>query len=111
VTELLRREVSELLRRELNVEEVGLLSVNEVKVAPDLKSATVFVGFVGNRQQRSAAPEKLAQRSKHIQMMLGSQLSMKWTPVLNFLLDEPVEKGNRVIAILEGLEKGQTPGA
>jgi hypothetical protein len=42
VTELLKREVSELLRRELNVQEVGLLSVNEVKVAPDLKTATVF---------------------------------------------------------------------
>lgn len=64
VTELLRREVSELLRRELNVEEVGLLSINEVKVAPDLKTATVFVGFVGNRQQRAAAPEKLATQRK-----------------------------------------------
>ena len=90
MTELLRREVSELLRRELNVEEVGLLSINEVKVAPDLKTATVFVGFVGNRQQRAAAPEKLAKRAKHIQMMLGSQLSMKcprrwrisWPPLM-----------------------------
>jgi ribosome-binding factor A len=111
VTELLKREVSELLRRELNVEEVGLLSVNEVKVSPDLKTATVFVGFVGNRHQRSAAPDKLAQRAKHIQMLLGSQLSMKWTPVLNFLLDESVEKGNRVLAILESLDQGQKPGA
>ena len=111
VTELLKRDVSELLRRELNVQEVGLLSVNEVKVAPDLKTATVFVGFVGNRQQRSAASDKLGQRAKHIQMMLGSQLSMKWTPVLNFLLDESVEKGNRVLAILESLDQGQKPGA
>ncbi|MFM8879984.1 MAG: 30S ribosome-binding factor RbfA [Verrucomicrobiota bacterium] len=111
VAELLKREVSELLRRELSVEQVGLLSVNEVKVSPDLKSATVFIGFVGNRQQRSAAPELLAQRAKRIQMMLGSQLSMKWTPVLNFLLDESVEKGNRVLAILESLEKGTPPGS
>jgi len=109
VAELLKREFSELLRRELSVEQVGLLSVNEVKVSPDLKSATVFIGFVGNRQQRSAAPELLAQRSKRIQMMLGSQLSMTWTPVLTFLLDESVEKGNRVLAILESLEKGTRP--
>lgn len=93
VTELLKREVSELLRRELNVQEVGLLSVNEVKVAPDLKTATVFVGFVGNRQQRSAASDKLGQRAKHIQMMLGSQLSMKWTPVLNFCSMSPSRRG------------------
>lgn len=111
VAELLKREVSELLRRELNVEDVGLLSVNEVKVSPDLKTATVFVGFVGNRQQRSAAPEKLAQHTKRIQLMLGAQLRTKWTPVLTFLLDESVEKGNRVLAILESLEKGRPPGA
>jgi ribosome-binding factor A len=36
---------------------------------------------------------------------------MKWTPVLNFLLDESVEKGNRVIAILESIEKGNSPSA
>lgn len=111
VAELLKREVSELLRRELNVEDVGLLSVNEVKVAPDLKTATVFVGFVGNRRQRAAAPEMLAQHTKRIQMMLGAQLRTKWTPVLTFLLDESVEKGNRVLAILESLEKGRPPGA
>jgi ribosome-binding factor A len=111
VSELLKREVSELLRREISVEEAGLLSVNEVKVSPDLKTATVFVGFVGSRQQRAAAPELLAQRTGRIQMMLGSQLSTKWTPVLTFLLDESVEKGNRVLAILESLEPRRTPGA
>jgi ribosome-binding factor A len=105
VSELLKREVSELLRRELGVEEVGLLTVNEVKVAPDLKTATVFVGHVGARHQREALPERLARSSPRIQSMLGAHLSTKWTPVLTFLLDESVEKGNRVLAILEELEK------
>ncbi len=108
VAELLKREISELIRRELSVEEVGLLTVNEVKVAPDIKSATVYVGFVGTKHQRTAAPVKLEQRAKHIQSMLGSHLSMKWTPVLTFLLDESVEQGNRVLAILDELER-ETP--
>lgn len=111
VAELLKREISELIRRELSVEEVGLLTVNEVKVAPDIKSATVYVGFVGTRNQRSAAPAKLEQHSGRIQSMLGSHLSMKWTPVLTFLLDESVEQGNRVLAILDELDRGSKPKA
>jgi ribosome-binding factor A len=111
VGELLKREVSELIRRELSVEEVGLLTINEVKLAPDLKTATVFVGFVGNRSQRAAAPEKLQARAGRIQAMLGAALRMKWTPVLTFLLDDSVEKGNRVIAILEELDRKSKPAA
>ena len=40
VSELVRRELSEILRRDLSVEEVGLLTVNDVVVAPDLRTAT-----------------------------------------------------------------------
>ena len=47
VSELIKRELAELIRRELSVEKIGLLNINEVKVAPDLKNALVFVGHVG----------------------------------------------------------------
>ncbi|MFM7101892.1 MAG: 30S ribosome-binding factor RbfA [Verrucomicrobiota bacterium] len=111
VQEQLRRELSDILRREFSVEEVGLLNVNEVKVAPDLKSATVFLGFVGTAAQRRAVPEKLESRSGRLQLALGSVLRMKWTPVLRFLLDDSVEKANRVLAILDELERSPTPAA
>ena len=109
VTELLKREVSELIRQELNVEEVGLLTVNEVKLSPDLKSATVYVGFVGTVSQKKKAPAILNERSKRIQLQLGSTLRLKWTPVLHFFLDDSVEKANRVLSILEDLEKSAPP--
>ncbi len=104
VSELLKREVSELLRKEFSVEECGLLTINEVKVAPDLKTASVYVSFVGTKSQRSIAQAKLTQRAKFIQSMLGAQLTMKWTPVLTLFLDDSIEKGNRVLAILEQLD-------
>jgi ribosome-binding factor A len=47
VRELLKREVGEAIRREIPMNEAGLLTVNEVGVASDLRSATVFVGVIG----------------------------------------------------------------
>lgn len=109
VAELVRRELSEIIRRDLAVDEVGLLTVNDVVVAPDLRTATAFVGFVGTRSQRAAAPERLEARSARIQQLLGSGLRLKWTPVVRFVLDDSIERGNRVLAILDEIEAKPVP--
>ncbi|MSU34494.1 MAG: 30S ribosome-binding factor RbfA [Pedosphaera sp.] len=105
VAKLLKREVGEILRRELALDEVGLLTVNQVGVASDLKSATVFLGFVGTRPQRAAAPEKLEARAARIRMMLGSAIRLKFTPVLKFVLDDSIQEASRVLQILDEIER------
>jgi ribosome-binding factor A len=109
VKELLKHEVAECIRRELSIEEVGLLTVNDVGVSGDLRSATVFLGFVGTADQRKRAPVKLAERAKLIQMMVGGAVRLKFTPELRFLIDDSIQEGNRVLAILAELEKSAPP--
>ena len=55
VRELLKRQIGEVIRREFPVEEVGVITVNEVGVSNDLHSAMVFVGIVGSETQRKKA--------------------------------------------------------
>jgi hypothetical protein len=38
VRELLKREIGEVIRRELPVSEAGLINVNDLQVAPNLKT-------------------------------------------------------------------------
>ena len=47
VRELLKQEIGEAIRREFHVTEAGLISVNDVDVAGDLKSAVVFISILG----------------------------------------------------------------
>lgn len=105
VSELIKRELAEVVRRELAVEKVGLLNLNEVKVAPDLKSALVFVGHVGTRNQRAQAVSSLATHAKRLNQQLGSALRLKWTPTLQFRLDDSVIEANRVLGILAELDQ------
>ncbi len=107
VSELIKRELAELMRRELSVEKVGLLNINEVKVAPDLKNALVFVGHVGTRNQRLQATAVLETNSKRLNLQLGAVLRLKWTPILQFRLDDSVTEANRVLAILEELDQSR----
>jgi ribosome-binding factor A len=108
VKELLRHEIAEILRREFSIEEVGLLTVNDVGVARDLRSAIVFLGFVGTPAQRKQAPLKLAERAKLIQSMVGGSVRLKFTPELRFQLDDSIAEGSRIISLLDELER-QTP--
>jgi len=109
VRELLKRELGEILRREFPISDHGLLSVNEVEVTGDLQNATVFVGVVGSNEQRKRATEMLQKERKRIQGLVGQAVVLKYTPVLRIVIDDSIERGNRVLGILEEIEKTLPP--
>ena len=111
VRELLKREIGEIIRRELPVNEAGLISVNDVEVAANLKNATVFIGILGGKAQKEKGMELLEKKRVRIQGMIARGVVLKYTPRLRFVLDESVERGNRVLKIIEELEKLEPPPA
>ena len=105
VRELLKQEIAEILRQELSIEEVGLLTVNAVGVGRDLRSAIVFLGFVGTPAQRKRATVVLSENAGLIRGRVGSNVRLKFTPDLRFQIDDSIEQGNRVLALLDELER------
>jgi ribosome-binding factor A len=105
VNEMLKRELGEVIRRELPIAEAGVITVNQVSTAPDLHTATVFIGFIGTAEQRKRGIELLGIEKKRIQMMVGSSIRLKYTPQLRFIFDESVEKGHRVLEIIDELDR------
>lgn len=108
VRELLKREIGEVIRRQLPVDEVGLINVNDVDVAPNLHNATVYIGVLGGEAQKKRAMEALEGSRKRIQGYLGKAVVLKYTPQLRFVLDESVERGNRILRILDEVEKSSS---
>src|ERR1700709_536323 len=88
VRELLKRELGEIIRREIPVGDAGLITVNEVNVSADLHSATVYVGVLGSAEQQKKAMGALSKHRKHIQGQMGKAVVLKYTPQLRFLVDE-----------------------
>jgi ribosome-binding factor A len=109
VGELLKREIGEALRREMPVAEAGLVSVNEVQVAGDLKSARVFVSFLGSSEQQRTGLRRLHEISPRVQDLVAKSVVLKYTPRLSFIVDDSIARGNRVLQILDELEKQAGP--
>jgi ribosome-binding factor A len=105
VRELLKREIGEAIRREFNVNEAGLISVNDVDVAGDLKSATVFISIFGKPEQQKRGIQLLADHRIRIQGLVAKSVVLKYTPTLKFIFDDSIVRGNRVLQIMEELEK------
>ena len=105
VRELLKREIGEAIRREFHVNEVGLISVNDVDVAGDLKSAVVFISILGNADQQKRGIQVLNEHRIRIQGLVGKSVVLKYTPTLKFVFDDSIVRGNRVLQIIEELEK------
>ncbi|MGB7749257.1 MAG: 30S ribosome-binding factor RbfA [Verrucomicrobiia bacterium] len=105
VRELLKREIGEAIRREFHVSEAGLITVNDVDLAGDLKSATVFISILGNPDQQKRGFQLLNEHRIRLQGFIGKAVVLKYTPKLRFAFDDSIVRGNRVLQIIEELEK------
>jgi ribosome-binding factor A len=105
VRELLKRQIGEAIRREFQVSEAGLITVNDVDVAGDLHSAVVFISILGNPDQQKRGFALLERHRKRIQGLVGRAVVLKYTPTLRFLMDDSIARGNRVLSIIDELDK------
>ena len=105
VRELLRRAIGEAIRREFHVSDVGLITVNDIDLGGDLKSAVVFVTILGNADQQKRGLHVLEENRIRIQALVANSVVLKYTPTLKFVVDDSIMRGNRVLQILDELEK------
>jgi ribosome-binding factor A len=105
VRELLKREIGEAVRREFHVSDAGLITVNDVDVAGDLKSAVVFVSILGSADQQKRGFQLLTEHRVRIQSLVARSIILKYTPALKFVFDDSIVRGNKVLQIIEELEK------
>ncbi len=102
VNELLKRELSGIIAREISFAGT-LVTINHVDVSADLKNAHVFVSVLGPDLGESVI-SKLASHRATLQAELARHVTMKYTPHLIFHLDDSIERGARVIEILQEIE-------
>jgi len=105
VRELLWREIGEVIRREMPVERVGLITVNDVDLTGDLRQATVFVGILGTPEQQQTGLSLLQRNRRRLQALVAKSVVLKYTPHLRFLLDNSVARGTRILQIIDELDQ------
>jgi ribosome-binding factor A len=99
LNEQLRREISDILRRDVRDPRIGIPTVTRVEVTPDLWMARVFVRAAGNAEERAAALEGLDGAAAFIRRELRG-LKVRRVPELRFEIDQTLEHASRIEELL-----------
>lgn len=96
-----------LMRRE--VKDPGIpemITITAVEVSADLRHAEVFYSLMGDAREAEQCQQALARASGFIRRRLGRALRIKRVPELTFRFDRSIERGVRLVKILDALQPG-----
>jgi len=106
VGEVIRHAIAEILQRgdvHDPVLEANVITVPEVRVAPDLKCATVYVMPLGgkNLEEVVAAFDR---NKSYLRGEVARRVNLRSAPDLRFRVDSTFEEGERIDAVLRSPE-------
>ena len=96
---MIRDALVEVLRHDLKSAPLGLVSITDVDVSPDLHFARVFIsGFEEKETQQKV--RELQDAKSRIRGFLGKRIHLRYTPELDFKYDETTMRASRIEALL-----------
>ena len=100
LAELIREEVIQIVGYELDDPRVASVTVTDVRVAENLRDASVYVTAEGTEEEKVAALKALQKAAPYVRRQLGLTLNLKFTPEIHFVRDTVEESAARVEALL-----------
>lgn len=106
-----RKEIAAILsgplrNREPNLK--GLVSVTEADVAPDLKTAKIYISvYAVSPEERKQTLDIVRENAGFIRHELAQVMRMRTVPVLTFLSDDSMEYGSKMDDLFAKLHKDE----
>lgn len=110
VNELIRREISDFLHTRMK-DRTTLITITDVDVSSDHHYARVYFSVIGDAVAQLEAERFLKDETRAIRHELGRRIVLKYLPRLEFHFDPSLERGDRLLKILDDLETPKSPEA
>ncbi|MCD8212325.1 MAG: 30S ribosome-binding factor RbfA [Oscillospiraceae bacterium] len=99
INEDIQRELSALLRRMKDPRITGVVSVTAVETSSDLHYAKVYIS-VADKSDTKQVFAGLKSASGWLRRELGQALSLRYTPELQFIQDDSIDRGAHILEML-----------
>jgi len=102
VNNLIRQEISELLRRQVKDPRLGtFVAVTEVVTSPDLRHAKIFVSCISSKEEKQETLNALSGASRYFRKELAKNLRLRRIPELSFHWDDSIERGDHLMRLID----------
>tara|TARA_B100001123_G_C15114555_1_gene948850 strand:- start:645 stop:1013 length:369 start_codon:yes stop_codon:yes gene_type:complete len=103
IGQVLRKELAEIISREMESNTVGLISITGVSVSKDLRHARVFVTSLVPKLSNTEITKELNAVSSSLRWALGQRAGLRRTPELVFEYDDSIERGAEMSKLLDDI--------
>jgi len=100
LAEVIRAEASAIIQRGLKDPGIGFVSITDVIVSADLRHAKIFVSVLGDEEAKRGTMAALERATGFVRSELGARVAVRFVPEILFRLDESIERGTRINALL-----------
>ena len=105
VEKQIRRELADIIHREINKPQLGMFTISAIKVSPDLKFARVYFTMLGGQLTAQQVTDYFNEAAGWLRHHLSQRLTTRVTPTLSFEYDTSIEYGSRLSALIDSLPK------
>ena len=107
VADLIKQELSSILRREAHDPRIANITVTDVKLTDDLRSARIYFVELGQDRLSEDVVQGLAKAKGFLKRELGKRLQLRYVPDLAFFHDPSFEYGSRIEKLLKEIKKDE----
>jgi ribosome-binding factor A len=104
VGEMVRDALVQVFRQDLKDVQLGLTSVTEVEVSPDLHFARVYMSGLDEEETKRKVGELQNVRGR-VRHYLGQRIRLRYTPELDFQFDETTMRASRIESLLHEIKR------
>ena len=105
-----QKEISEIIRhlKDRAPELKGLVSVTEADVAPDLKTAKIYVSiYASSEEEKQRSFAALKENASYIRHQLSQVMRMRTVPAITFLWDGSMTYGAKMDELFKKINEGK----
>ena len=105
VADLIRKEISEMLIRDLKDPRIGFITVTRVSVSDDCRSAKIYFSVMGSTEERERSTEGLNSAKGYVRRELGRRIQLRHTPDIVFQFDPSIEYAIHMEEVFQNLRE------
>src|SRR5215204_1722877 len=105
VADTLKDEIAQIVGYELEDPRLTMVTVTDVRMSADKRTARVYVTVAGDEEEHKAALAALKHAAPYVRKQLGFALNLPRTPEIHFVRDRVEEEGERVDQLLHEIEQ------
>ncbi len=107
VSEAIKREMSLMVQQDVKDPRVHFVTVTDVQTTDDLRYAKIYVSVLGDKEDRKETLKGLVHAKGFLRSELGRRLGLRYTPDIQFFLDESLDHSIQIRTLLNTIKKDE----